>query len=215
MNDENTFTTTELDALAIAFNPDEGWKWQQYAIEPDARIDVLISETDDPGAPKFLVRHQHGWVWASGAKEAERKRRNQMPYTWKAMISELVGLEFLRIPTADELRAGGWEIEDTPPQDEEEETLPLATSTLLGARDLLEREDGRGPLTGEIAEATALALTSIAATMHDLSVLLEDEFAWRRSQRPDPVAVEESEENDSAHRSLGPGEDPGFSFSGR
>lgn len=105
---------------------------------------------------------------------------------------------------------------DTDDLDEgEEEPLPLATSALLNARDLLEREDERAPFVHEINEATALALTSIAATLHDLSALIEDEFAWRRSQRPVQGAdTEEPEEDDSAHRSMGPGEDPGFSFSG-
>lgn len=116
-------------------------------------------------------------------------------------------------------------IEDTNPNPEnqeppetDEESLPLATAALIGARELLEPDDpGEIPTQSQIHEATALALTSIAATMHDLSVLLEDEFTWRRSQRPtEGTDVEEKEpEADSAHRSLGPSEDPGFSFTGR
>lgn len=117
----------------------------------------------------------------------------------------------------------GWYAAEPPETDDpdegegSEETLPLATATLIGARDLLERDDNEIPTLQQITEATALALTSIAATMHDMSVLLEDEFAWRRSQRPVQGAdtEEDSEEDDSAHRSMGPGQDSGFSFSGR
>jgi hypothetical protein len=107
---------------------------------------------------------------------------------------------------------------EEPPEtdDPDEETMPLATAALLGARDLLEPGGNEGPGPHQVSEATALALTSIAATLHDLSVLIEDEYPWRQSQRPvQGTDVEESEPEGSAHRSLGPGEDPGFSFSGR
>jgi len=204
---ETCFTTTELDALAEAFRD---WKWTKDSLEPDARVDVLYCESLDGGL--FLMRHNEFWRWTKTSDGMGKRGELSPVRDWNEQIGYLNGSEYLRIPTVDELVAGGWTIEDS---DEDEEKMPLATAALVGARDLLEREDSRPPTAGEIAEATALALTSIAATLHDLSVLLEDEFAWRRSQRPDPEAVEEESEDDSAHRSLGPGEDPGFSFSGR
>lgn len=207
---ETTITTTELTALAEAF---DGWTWSEGSMEPDARVEVLIEEP--ASETRFLVRHQHGWLWATDANNAVARSKGQTTVSWNYAVDG-VDAE-LRIPTVDELRAGGWTIEETPENEDEEETLPLATSALLDARDLLQREDSRRPLDREVNEATALALTSIAATLHDLSVLLEDEFAWRRSQRPvqGTDTEEDAGEDDSAHRSLGPGEDPGFSFSGR
>lgn len=209
------FTTTELDALAAAFDPDEGWKWHQNAIEPDARIQVLISETVNLAAPKFLVRHQHGWVWASGAEEAAKKRETQTPYTWKAMVSELVGMEYLRVPTTEELIAGSWTIEETGPAPEE--SLPVPTQALLDAVALLRPGGDEVPGPHEVAEAAALALTSIAASVHDLAVLLGDELEWRRHEREPGTAIEEDvpSQDESAHRStdLPGGEDFPFAVS--
>jgi len=206
---ETTITQTELDALVEAF---EGWSWGPESIEPDARVDVLIEEP--ASETKFLVRHQHGWVWAVDAANAIERSKNETVFSWNGAIDGIDGE--LRIPTADELRAGGWEVVESDEQ-ENEEKLPFAAEQLLAATELLEREDNRPPTAGEIAEAQALALVSIGATLLDLHELIEDEMAWRRSQRPDPDAVEKegTEEDDSAHRSLGPTEDPGFSFSGR
>lgn len=206
---ETTCTTTELDALAEAFKE---WVWREGSIEPDARVQVLIEEP--ASETKFLVRHQHGWLWATNASNAvARSKGEQTTVSWNYAVDGLNGE--LRIPTAEELRAGGWTIEETG-DSEDEERIPLATHALLGARNLLERENNRAPFEDEVNEATALALTSIAATLHDLSVLLEEEFEWRRSQRPDPSDSEdESGEDDSAHRSLGPGENPTFPFAGR
>jgi hypothetical protein len=205
---ETTFTTTEIEALAEAF---DDWSWTKDSLEPDARVDVLYCESLDGGL--FLMRHNEFWRWAKTSDGMGKRGELSPVRDWNEQIGYLNGSEYLRIPTAEELRAGGWTIEEV---DVDEETQPLATSALLGARDLLEREDSRPPTTSEIFEANALALTSIAATLHDLSVLIEDEFAWRRSQRPaQGTEAEEESEDDSAHRSLGPGEDPDFSFSGR
>lgn len=213
MSDENTITTTELEALTQAFSD---WRWGSDSLEPDARIDVLFDPNNgdiDHDTP-FLVRDGGHWVWTNGPG-----RSSSEPRTWEGIQHYLrVADDKLRIPTADELRAGGWTITEAPETvNEEQETLPLAAAALLNARDLLERDDNEIPTQAQINEATALALTSIAATMHDLSVLLEDEFAWRRSQRPaqGDETEEDADEDDSAHRSMGPGEDPHFSFSGR
>lgn len=114
----------------------------------------------------------------------------------------------------------GWYGEE-PPETEAEEKLPFATEQLLNAADLLEKGENEQLSLPEIMEAQASALTSIAASVHDLTALLEEELAWRRSQRPvQGTDVEEDEDTasakkKSAHRSLGPTEDPDFSYTGR
>lgn len=110
------------------------------------------------------------------------------------------------------------DFEPEPPQDEEQESLPFAAEQVLSAAELLERDDDHQLTLTETMEAQARALTSIAATMLDLHALIEDELAWRRSQHPaqgTKVEEEGTDEQDSAHRSLGPTEDPSFSFTGR
>lgn len=205
---EPDFTTTELEALNAAFS---GHTWAEGTSEPDDRVTVLVDAANVLGpGPSYLCRHKGGWAWVFNAKQLAETE--QLPATWEHATD---GLDTeLRLPNATELSAGGWTIKAGPPQDEEQESLPFAAEQVLSAAELLERDDDHQLTLTEVMEAQARAFTSIAATMLDLHGLIEDELAWRRSQRPDPEAVEE-EETDSAHRSLGPTEDPGFSFTGR